>query len=86
MRFIIIYKNDAVLRAQIEKTFAEKQFKDFDFLTKRFVTQEFQTHNRWPTPAEIDKIPLNIQCEEVERKNGKLVSIRRLVIDVEIIA
>lgn len=38
----------------------------------------------WPK-EEIVSLPLNFQCEEVEWKENKLISIKKLVMEAEII-
>jgi hypothetical protein len=78
MRFVISYINHPRMRGLIETFISRMVEHGYDFSQTTFQSQILQIMPVWP----VGDIPLNVQCEEVEFKNGKLESLRVLVIDV----
>ena len=82
MKFSIIYKNNLEIRNNIISVLGEI-LKTHDLGKSAIRHPLFQTLPRWPNTQELASIPLECQCEHFEIANGKLKSIKLLVIDIE---
>lgn len=85
MRFVIIYRNRDDVRATIERIIPDLIRQKAPLTTQEVHHSIFRSFPFWPAQSSINSLPFNMQCEEVEYMAGKLVSIRKLVIDVEVI-
>ena len=84
--FTIIYENKPQTRAEIEKMILDAIKMGFDFEGHSVKHHVFQSLTRWPTKEELAQLSFNVQAEEVELKENRLVSIRKLITDVEEVA
>jgi hypothetical protein len=84
MRFVVFYRNRPEVRRLVEEQLLAN-YKKVNFAAQLVKTHLFSTALYWPSTAELLNLPMNTQCEEVEIKDGKLVSINLAVIDVEVI-
>lgn len=83
MRFVIMYRNQPRARELVEKWVLASAEQGAQFHAQNYDAPFVQTRTAWPNLAQSYNIPLGIQCEEVEIVDGKLISLRLLVIDVE---
>ena len=78
-----MYRNNSALREKIFE-FLEKLAAQMD-LSQAFIrTPLFGTYPNWPTDAELQKIPLQGQCELLEYTGSTFIIVRSLVIDVNV--
>jgi len=86
-RFSIIYNyGNENLRKQIFEIILQNIKNNFRFDQQIVQTPLFQTKLNFPTLEEINSIPMNIQVEEVIVKKNKIYTIKKLIIEVEIIS
>lgn len=84
MRFVVLYNNRSDVRATVFEQILANHTK-VNFAAQLVKTHLFQTKLFWPSTAEILNLPMNIQCEEIEIKDGKINSLKTSTIDVEAI-
>lgn len=87
MRFVVIYQNDDNVRRMIEQQIPllVKEH-GVDLLKKEFSTPVFKSHPQWPNSKDMMSLPMSWQCEEFDWEDSKLISVRKLVLDAEIIS
>lgn len=84
MRFVIYYRNREDVRQEVMRQIITLISQGVNFVDNPVQTQLFQTRAFFPDLATIHQIPLTYQVEEVEYNDKKeIISIRKLVIDVE---
>jgi hypothetical protein len=83
MKFCLLYRNipEARETAVNEVIAAIKQGISFEQSPIR--TPIFHSLPQWPSTRVLVNLPLWLQCEEVEYKDDKLTTTRRLVNDIE---
>ena len=90
MRFVILYRNRQdirdTIRDTIERWILAAMGKGMDFCAQPIRTSFFLTRLTWPDLAELYNFPVWMQVEEVEIIEQKLVSCRKVVVDVEMVA
>jgi hypothetical protein len=81
--FTVIYKNNERTRAEVIKIL-ESAIKDGQDLSQvQIQCPIFRTFSLWPGLQSLASLPLNYQCEELELKDGKFLTLRKLVLDAE---
>lgn len=84
MRFVIIYRNRPDIRQHVEQILRQGIAQGVAFHIQPQNTPIFQTRPFWPTTSELMSLPMTHQCEEVEFKDDKFVTIHQMVIDIEV--
>jgi len=82
MKFIVIYKNEPAIRAQVLQIIIEALLKGIDFGKIPIQHPSFFTRPYKLSADEMQSVPLDHQLEELLWKEQKLVSLYQLVIDV----
>ena len=83
MKFTLIYENKEEIRKQIEEMVLGSFRLGFNFSEHNVTHNLFQSVTQWPTREELSRLKFNIQVEMVEIKDGELISLRKLITDVE---
>lgn len=82
MKFVVIYPNTDEAKNAIFAKLVEWS-KKVDFEKQGIQANHFKVVKNWPSQNELINFPLNLQVEEVEIKDEKILSIRKLVIDAD---
>lgn len=80
MRFTVIYRH-----SMRENIFPQllSLLKKVDLSKDRIQSNIFTTSPAWPAQDELNKLDLQVQVEELILENEQLLSIRKLIIDIE---
>jgi hypothetical protein len=85
MRFVIIYKNRDDVRVNIERHVPGFISRGADFAGQPITLPFFETRPYWPYTNEINALPFSTQVEEVDWNGVQLISIRKLIIDIDVV-
>jgi hypothetical protein len=57
--------------------------KKLDIFNKNINTNQFRIVDSWPSQDFLNSLPLDLQVEEIDLNNDSIVSVRKLIVDVE---
>jgi hypothetical protein len=80
----VIYPNTQESRNSIFGKLVEWS-KKIDLETQGISANHFKVVKGWPPKEVLENFPLNLQIEEIIIENDKITTIRKLVVDAEII-
>ena len=84
MRFVIIYQNREDVRNNVEALINQAIAQGANLAAQEIQHPLVQTKLYWPDVKFVNSLPLNVQCEEVEFKEGKLISLKKSIVDIEV--
>jgi hypothetical protein len=87
MKFVILYQDRGDNRINIEKTLLDMIKQGCNLGTTPFQVSApiaFKTTPQWLSPAQISKVPFNIQIEELEYKDDKFQTLQKRIYDAEV--
>jgi hypothetical protein len=85
MSFVLIYRNNSEIRKHIENWIRDATKRGLNPVLQPVNTSFFSSRLSWPSYGEIANWPMNLQVEEVKWEEEKLVSVKCLIIDVEVV-
>ena len=84
MKFTVLYENTEERRNHVLNFLKHLIDQKVDLTQTPIDHPVCSVRPSWPNPKDLLNLPLIIQCEELELKEGNFVSCRRLVIDVSV--
>ncbi len=85
MYFAAFYPNDGNARTQALQHIYAALYQGTDLSTTPLTIPAVRTVPFWPDAKTLVQLPLQTQCEWFDYRDGKLSTIRLLVIDVDVI-
>jgi len=82
MRFTVIYPNNPEARNAIFGKLLELSTQT-NLSEREINSPHFKVMPKWPDKETLNSIPLNLQVEEIIIKDGAIINVRKLVVDVE---
>ena len=84
MQFVVVYPNTVEARTAIFGKLVEWS-KRVDLEKKGISANHFKIVKDWPPQEVLKDFPLNLQVEEVIIKDDQVISIRKFVVDSEVV-
>lgn len=85
MRFTVIYINEKSIRDKVISLLISAITQGLKLNERGIMHPIFLTQPRWPIIEIIERIPLHVQCEEMEYLEGSLRTLRVNTVDVEVV-
>lgn len=82
MQFVVVYPNNPEAKAAIFGRLVEWS-KKVDLEKREITANHFKVVKDWPPKEVLHTFPLGLQIEEVKIENDQIISLRKLVVDVE---
>jgi hypothetical protein len=86
MHFVAFYRNDGDIRTQALQLIYTAINGGMDLGVTPLTLPAVRTIPTWPDMRTLANLPLTTQCEWLEYQEGKLTTLRLLVIDVEVVS
>lgn len=85
MKFVVLYENTDERRNHVLNLLKQVIGQNTDLSRATIDHPICSVRPVWPEDESLLSLPLNIQCEEMEYKEGEFVSFRKLVVDAEFV-